>query len=254
MAFPILLIEIMQSTVPTDELIQNIDYLYIFLWYFGTAFIATFFNVCVCYTSKIRFEGGNATLRSSIGFAFSKFFRILQWAFVSATVGIILYGLESMARNSKGAGRFLIGFLRSILAMAWNIVTLFVIPVMVYEDMGPMDAIKKSTDVLKNTWGESLIRHYGMGMIKGIVIILAVIVGIGFAYLLFPLGTTGMIIGLGLPIIVIITIILVFGVTDKIFTTALYVYGNTGQIPGGYNQNTMQNGFKVRKERARPNY
>ena len=55
-----------------------IEYLIIFATYLGLALIATFFNVCVVYTVKTRFEGGNATLGSSFKFAFSKFHLIFS--------------------------------------------------------------------------------------------------------------------------------------------------------------------------------
>jgi hypothetical protein len=251
MAFPIVLIEFMEGVAQSD-LIGGLDYLYIFLWYFGTAFIATFFNVCVAYTAKIRFEGGNATLGESLKYGFSKFFRIFQWSLLSATVGVLLYALEVMAQKAGNVGYILIRFLRSVLAMAWNIVTLFVIPVLVYYDLGPFDAIKKSTDTLKRTWGEALVRHYGMGIIRFLFTFLAIIVGGGLAYLLFLIGgTTGLIIGIGLALLMLIIVILVFGVADQIFTTALFVYGDTGKIPGQYDRNVLENGFRVKKERAR---
>ena len=48
------------------------EYIVLFITYLGLAFIATFFNVCVVYTTKIRFEGNNATFMESIRFAVSK--------------------------------------------------------------------------------------------------------------------------------------------------------------------------------------
>jgi len=39
---------------------QGLDYLFLFLLYLILAFVATFFNVCVVYTTKIRFSGVKA--------------------------------------------------------------------------------------------------------------------------------------------------------------------------------------------------
>jgi hypothetical protein len=111
-----------------------LEYVLMFVLYFGLSFLATFFNVCTVYTAKTRFEGGNATLGSSFKFAFSKLFRIIQWSLLSATVGLLLYILEQIAQNLEGLGQFLVSFLRSILSMAWNIVSLFVVPALVYYD------------------------------------------------------------------------------------------------------------------------
>jgi hypothetical protein len=67
-----------------------VQYAIIFLTYLGLAFIATFFNVCVVYTVKIRFEGGNATFMESLKFALSKIGLIFYWSLISATVGLVL--------------------------------------------------------------------------------------------------------------------------------------------------------------------
>ncbi|MBA4057841.1 MAG: hypothetical protein C0490_24205, partial [Marivirga sp.] len=89
MIFPSIIPTLMENDFSRDSL-QLFEYVIIFLTYFGLAFIATFFNVCVVYTAKIRFEGGDATFGQSIGFAFSKIYLIFQWSLLSATVGLLL--------------------------------------------------------------------------------------------------------------------------------------------------------------------
>ena len=49
---------------------------------------------------------------------------------------------------------------------------------MVYNNLGPLGAIKKSVQVLRKTWGESVIRYVGIGVVQMISIILAFLVGI----------------------------------------------------------------------------
>ena len=41
----------------------------VFLLYFGLTFIVSFFNICTVFTSKTRFEGGNASFMDSIKFS-----------------------------------------------------------------------------------------------------------------------------------------------------------------------------------------
>ena len=119
------------------------EYLAFFVIYFGLAFIATFFNVCVVYTAKKRFAGGDAKFMETLGFALSKIHLIAMWSLLAATVGILLRGLENMARKSKGVGAIVLHILRGVLGMAWAIVTIFVVPAMVYDNLTPFDAIKK---------------------------------------------------------------------------------------------------------------
>src|SRR5688572_18967507 len=98
MIFPSVIPTLMENGFSTDSL-QVFEYVIIFLTYFGLALIATFFNVCVVYTTKIRFEGGNATFAESIGFAFSRLPVIVKWSLLSATVGLILRLLHHLASN-----------------------------------------------------------------------------------------------------------------------------------------------------------
>ncbi|MDP6931506.1 MAG: DUF6159 family protein, partial [Myxococcota bacterium] len=165
------------------------------LTYLGLAFIATFFNTCVVYTSKVRFEGGDATFMESLRFAISRARLIFAWSMVAATVGILLHAIDRAARRMGGVGEMVVNMIRSMLGMVWSIVTLFVVPAMVYHDLGPVDAIKKSTETIRATWGESLIRHYGMGLIQALFFFLGLGLTAGLLVVLAGLlDTTGTII------------------------------------------------------------
>lgn len=224
------------------------EYLFVFLTYLGLAFIATFFNVCVVYTTKIRFDGGNATFGQSLKFAFSKIHLIFMWSLLSATVGLILYILEQAAQSAGKYGAILIRILRGLLGAAWSIMTIFVVPGMVYYDLGPGKAIKKSVETLTKTWGESLVRYFSMGLIKFIFGFLGLIVcGIGTYFLFLALQITGLLIGIGIFIVFLIVLSLVFGVAESVYNTALFVYADKKTVATGYNSNIMQNGFKEQK-------
>ncbi|RLB54929.1 MAG: hypothetical protein DRI90_19850, partial [Deltaproteobacteria bacterium] len=223
--FPTILLEIIRSSGDSVAL-SVVDYALIFVSYLGMAFIATFFNVCVVFTTKTRFEGGDATFMDSIKFAFSKIHLIFAWSLVSATVGLLLRALDQAAQRAGTVGRILLGILSTILGMTWSIVTIFVIPAMVYDDLGPMEAIKKSTATLRRTWGESLIRHFGLGLIQFLFMLL----GVALAVLLFGtlggMGGTGLAIAIGLTVIYFLAVILIFTVANNVYNTALYAYAN----------------------------
>ena len=75
--------------------------------------------------------------------------QIAGWALLSATVGLVLRIIES---RSEKVGQLVSG----LLGMAWSIVTYLVVPVLVVEKAGPIEAVKRSTALLKKTWGEAL--------------------------------------------------------------------------------------------------
>lgn len=242
MLFPSIIISFMGGSGPESYGIT--EYLIFFITYLGLAFIATFFNVCVVYTTKIRFEGGNATFWESINFARSRITLIFMWSVIVATVGVILRLIDNIAEKAGEPGRLVLNILTSILGMMWSIITIFVVPAMVYHNLRPMDAIKKSIGTLKKTWGESLIRHFGLGSIQFIFFFIGIIGTIILFYVLAGLGPIGIIIAIAIAVLYFLGLILVFNVANTIFNTALYVYADTGKIPEGYSQEIMQNAFK----------
>lgn len=210
----------------------------LFLVYFGLAFIATFFNTCVVYTAKTRFEGGDATFMDSIKFAMSRVHQIAAWSLVAASVGLFLKWLDDLARKGGVVG-IVAGIIRSVLGFAWSVVTLFVIPAMVYEGVGPIDAIKSSTQTLKQTWGESLVRHFGLGLAQFI----AMIPGFALFAAAFPAFSVSGVLGgivLGLAVLYLIFVGMLFSVANSVFNTALYHFARSGQGAGGFEAATLR--------------
>jgi len=225
-----------------------VDYVLIFISYFVLAFIATFFNVCTVHTAKTRFEGGDATFFDSIKMSLSKIHLILAWSLLSASVGLLLRILDRVAQRSGLVGRIIIGILVSLLGMAWSIVTIFVVPAMVYEGVGPFEAIKRSTQTLRQTWGESLIRHYGLGLAQLPFIILGVLLAVGLFMGLGGLGTTGIIAATVVTAVYFVLLFLVFSVANTVFNVALYAYAN-GQPFELFETETLAGAFSQKQGR-----
>lgn len=241
---PTILVDFMRQSADSVAL-GLVDYVLLGASYLGLAFIATFFNVCVVFTTKTRFEGGDATFMDSIRFAFSKIHLIFAWSAVAATVGVLLRMLDQTAQRAGLAGRVILGILSAVLGAAWSIVTLFVIPAMVYHDLGPIDAIKRSAQTFKRTWGESLIRHFGLGAIQFLFLLLGFIVGVVLFRLLVPLGGTGIVVAVSVTVVYFLTVILVFSVANNVFNTALYAYAN-GAAPTAFDRQTLEGAFAPR--------
>jgi hypothetical protein len=58
--YPTILVQLGRGSV-SDVQLDVVEYMLLFATYLGLSFIATFFNVCVVFTTKVRFEGGDAT-------------------------------------------------------------------------------------------------------------------------------------------------------------------------------------------------
>jgi len=221
-----------------------LEYLLIFLVYLGLSFITVFFNVCVVYTAAMRFSGKNATLGSSFKFAFSRIHLIFLWSLVSATVGLLLNLIDRIAQKAGPVGKIILTIVRSILGLIWSIITLFVIPAMVYKNLGPFAAIKESVIVLKKTWGENLVRFLTMTIIEFLFFILGIILFIPLIFIAIPLGVYAIIIVIGIFLFYFLGLALIFSIANQIYNTALYVYATTGKVVGGFDKETMTGAFK----------
>lgn len=213
-------------------------YVGLFALYFGLAFVATFFNTCTVYTSKVRFEGGDATFGQSLSFALSRIHLIFLWSLTAASVGLLLRMLDRAAERSGQMGQLILGIVTSVLGLAWSVITIFVVPAMVFRGVGPIDAIKHSTQVLKKTWGESLIRHYGLGLAQFCVLAIGVVPLIALLVLTGGGMAAGVLLSLGVLYVILVT--LVFSLANTVFNTALYIYAESGQLPSGYDRDLLQ--------------
>src|SRR5438552_16547105 len=84
--------------------------------------------------------------------------RIAGWALVTATVGLIL---RAVAERFGFLGRIIAG----AFGAAWGIVTYLVVPVLIFEKIGPWAAVKRSGSLLRQTWGEAAGGYISLGEI-----------------------------------------------------------------------------------------
>jgi hypothetical protein len=165
--------------------------------------------------------------------ALNHFTSILAWALVSATVGIILQILRERAG-------FIGQLAASLVGGAWGLVTFFVVPILVLEDKGVVDAIKESTSLIKKTWGETII---GSGSIMLVFIIIGVIgfVGVLATMLLGSPAVFGVALVLFIGLVIVLAV--VASAMQGIFVTALYTYARTGTVPSAFRSDLIQNAF-----------
>lgn len=148
---PFILVEALKISDSNTQLGNILVPVVLFLYYLVTSFFAVFFNVGLVHSMKSRVEGKAVSIGSSISFAFSRFVVIFKWAFISAIAGLILNALENAAKKARGIGGIVISIIRGMIGFAWAVLTFFVIPVIVYENVGIVDTIKRSGKIIKQT-------------------------------------------------------------------------------------------------------
>ncbi len=210
-----------------DEMSEGggaIYYVLLFLFYFANFFVITFFNSAIVSCAIKRLGGGDPTFRFGIEQALQRLPQIFAWALLAATVGTILRIIED---RSEFVGRIVAG----VLGMAWTVVTFLVVPVLVVERKGPFAALKRSTSLLRKTWGEQLISTFsfeGLFFLLGLPGILLIIAGIAVGMGVLPLG----ILIAGAGVIYLVGLGLIQSTLHAIFKAALYAYAETGAAPG----------------------
>jgi len=214
-------------------------YALLFLFYFCNYFVIIFFNSAVVACAVMRMRGGDPNVATGFRAAMMRLPQIAGWALVSATISVILRVIEN---SHKRLGRWIAG----LLGMAWSLLTFLVVPVLVVEKKGPIEAFKESSRLLKKTWGEQLIGNFGFGLVffaLGIPGILMIVVG-GLA-----IGSAGVAVGavlIGLGILYMILLALVQSTLQVIFQAALYLYARDGQAPEGFDEGSLSGAMEPR--------
>jgi len=108
--------------------------------------------------------------------------------------------------------------------------------------------MKKSSRTFSKTWGENLVRQFGMFLFLIIFGLLGVGLVVGIYYLTIPvlaMGTRGLIITIVVGVIYFVLLALFYSALNKVYNTALFVYADSGNIPGEYDSKVVKSAFKV---------
>jgi len=217
-------------------------YAILFAFYLGCTFVVVFFNAAMIFCVLQCFAGEELSLSAGLAKAAQRLPQIIAWTFVAATVGLLLDVLQTFLTDRLG----ILGDLLSSLAdFAWGVVTYFVVPVLVVEGAGPIEAVKRSSAILRRTWGEALTGEGGLGIISFLLTLPAI--GIGAA-LWFALGggaaAITAIAAIVVPYLLLLTVI--FSALGTVFRAGTYVYATTGEAPGNMDPALLSTAFHTK--------
>lgn len=228
----ILLAGVGWDTDAIQESSRGMDYLFIFLYYLVNYFIVVFFNMALVHCTHLYFKGEEVTIEKGIRFSMSRIGAIFAWSMFAATVGMIL---RLLAENLGSLGKILIG----LIGIVWSVATFFVVPVIAYENLGPVDAFKRSAQMMKEKWGERIGAGFSFGLVSFIA---TLVVGGG----LFVIGAVfNVIVGIFLAVLGVLLVAAVMSAVKTIFISA--VYHNINGDPVDYFNQQMIDGLFVQK-------
>ncbi len=147
------------------------DILYFLPGIMASTFVGVYFNVALAFAADEQIEGRRIEVRQALAMAWSRRRVVFSWALLSAVVGTVIQAVE------RRLGVF--GRLAGVLGgLAWAVATFLVVPVLAFEDVGPIEALKRSSHLIRTTFG-TIARgalRFGMLFLGWILLALAVIV------------------------------------------------------------------------------
>jgi len=199
------------------------------LMYLLLYFVIIFFNTAVIACANIRLNGGDPTISDGIKVARQHLKKIVFWSLISATIGVILQA----ARERTGMfGRIIVG----IIGFAWTTITFFVIPVLIYEDKGMWESMKRSGHLFRETWGETIVGELSFGLF---FFLLAIIGFIPIALGVLTGNFYFVILGVIAAALFWVILGAVASALNGIFVAALYNYATKGKLPEPYDPNLL---------------
>jgi hypothetical protein len=204
-------------------------YLFLFIYYLINYFVVVFFNMALVHCTHLYFKGEEVSIEAGIRFSFSRIGAIFAWSMFAATIGLLL---RILSENLGTVGKIIIG----LIGIAWSIATFFVVPVIAYENLGPLDAFKRSANMMRQKWGERIGAGFSFGLLS---LVGFLIFGVG----LFLLGLVfSPLAGALLAVLGVLLVSAVVSAAKTIFISAVY-HNINGDPVDHFNQQMIDNLF-----------
>jgi len=124
-----------------------------------------------------------------------------------------------------------------IIGIAWTLACYFVVPVLAFEDLSPVAAIKRSSKLFRDTWGEKVIGGLSFSLVSFVLMLPAF--GLWFMAI-FVAGIKGMLAGFALLILYVLMLSVMMSAVQGIFNAALYRYACFKQVPAAFDANLVK--------------
>lgn len=205
----------------------------LFLYYLAISIVVTYSNAALTGAVFMRFDGKNPTVSDGFAIANNHLAAIVTFAALNATVGVISTLIRNIGRDSKNiVVSILASIAASLVEAAWAVVTFLVVPVMVREGKGAIEAVKRSGQLVRDTWGRQIVGSGGIGIVFGLIALFAFLL-VGLPLLALAIATSSSFVML-LAVVVIVVIVggisLVGGALNSIYRVALYHYAHDQKV------------------------
>ena len=199
-----------------------------FLFYVAVYFVGIYFNAALVHCATVKLQGGKPTLGDGLRAANQALGKLLAWAAVAATVGMIISAIQQR-------GGILGRIVGTIAGVAWSIAIYFAVPVILYERLGPFKAVRRSVEIMRKTWGEALGGTFGMGIIFALLALAGLIPFVAGFMLWGSTGNVWILVALIiLAVAYWLALAIFFSAAQGVLLAALYRYAVTGAVSPGF--------------------
>jgi len=205
-------------------------------FYMVTYFVIFFCNAALVGAAMIRLRGGDPTVGDGVRIAASKAGSILGYALLAATVGMVLRTIQERVGL---IGKIIV----AIIGVAWSVATSLAVPVLVAEDVGPIEAVKRSTALLKQTWGEQIVGNGAIGTVFGLAIFLVLLVAMPAAFFVAQTVPAAAIAIGAVAALAVVVLAILNATLTSIYQAAVYLYAAEGKAQW-FNADLLQNAYR----------
>ncbi|MFT4050255.1 MAG: DUF6159 family protein [Solirubrobacterales bacterium] len=207
-----------------------------------SSFAVIYYNVALAAAADLAFRGQPTDNQAGLAVARERRGVIAQWALVALVVSAIFNALRQrgglFGQIAAGLG-----------AAIWGLVTFLIAPVLAFEGLGPAAAIKRSSSMFRDKWGQQITGNFAIGAITGLAMVLAIVIAVGGVFVLASGSSAAIAAGGGLLLLGIVLGIaaaVVAGAVRGVFGVALYRYIADGTVVGPFTAQEFESGVKVK--------
>ena len=187
-----------------------------------------FFHGALVHGALDRLNGNDPTTRTAIAGARKRFGPLAGWAVVSVIFAMIMQAIRER-------GGFIAGLFTWLAEAAWAVISFLVLPIIIVEGTGPFASLKRSTQLLKKTWGENLIGQFGLGLVGFVAALPGIFVGLLLIWAGSAAGIAALIwIGVVIAVLWAIAVSLFFSALKSVYQAVLYRYATENEVAEGF--------------------
>ncbi|MCF6284923.1 MAG: DUF6159 family protein [Candidatus Hydrogenedentes bacterium] len=199
--------------------------------YIMMAAISVFSSVGLVSCTRITLDERDSKFLDGAFAALRKVHWIFLWAFISWTIGPVFNLLDHLRYTSK--------WVRKILKTNWSLLSYFLIPVMVVDDINLFSAIGRSRGIMEKTWGPGAISRLGFAWFF-------LLMNTPSIALVAYVGATETVWSPPLTLLLVLWIylsIVVYQTANAVLSVVLYKYALDGTVARGFKEAHLKAAF-----------